>query len=80
MKASVKRLRLYQQMKTKAYNPACSGIEIKDILYGVEDYVMFVSGVMSSQPTPHKCKIYYGDRPYFICRGEKVYMDECLRV
>ena len=80
MKRSVKRLRLYQNMKTIAYSDACSGIEIKDIEYGFYDYVWCISGVMSSEPKPHHLLIRYaGDRSYFICDGTRVYLDECLR-
>jgi len=81
MKSSEKRLRLYQNMKTIAYSEACGGIEIKDIEYGFEDYVWFISDVNSNQPSPHKRKIgYAGERCFFICRGKRVYLDECLKV
>lgn len=81
MKAREKRLKLYQQMSTKAYCTACGGIEIKDILYGIEDHVMFISDVNSNQPEPHRCKIHYdGEQSYFVCRGKRVYLSECLVV
>ena len=68
--------------KTIAYAGTLNGVEIKDIEHGIEDYVICVSNAWYNRQDmkAHRVKIYYEDRPYFIIRGTKIYLDECLRV
>lgn len=68
--------------KTIAYASMLNGVEIKDIEHGIEDYVICISNAWYDRKDmkSHRVKIYYGDRPYFIIRGTRVYLDECLRV
>ena len=66
---------------TIAYYSGYAGIEIKDIEYGIEDYIIFVAGAWCSNKTVHRVKVYYGvDRPYFKYYGNRIYLDDCLRV
>lgn len=64
-----------------AYYSACGGIEIKKIEYGIDDYVYCVSNAWNSKKRYHKVKIYYnGDNNYFMVRGYKIPLDECIRM
>lgn len=71
-------------MKSLAYYSGFSGLEIKSIEYGIEDYLLCVSGAWGakSKQTPHRLKIYYDDDGGFFVRlhGHKVPMDECIRM
>ena len=55
------------------------GIEVKEILYGIEDYVVFVAGTWFGTPTVHKVKIHYTKRPYFRFGNIRVHFDELIR-
>lgn len=55
------------------------GLLIKAIEYGIEDYVLFVEEVDGEVRGAHRCKVYYGNRPYFRFNGERVYFDDILR-
>lgn len=70
----------YSKMETKGYWSALGGLELKDILYGIEDYALVVSGTWVGKPKSHKLKIYYGHRPYIKLNGYVFPFDECLRV
>ena len=81
--------RAIEAMKTIAYASMLNGVEIKGIEHGIEDYVICISNAWYDRQDmkahrqdmkAHRVKIYYADRPYFIVRGTKVYLDECLRV
>ena len=63
-----------------AYFSGYSGIEIKAIEYGIEDYVVFVAGAWCSKKSVHKSKVYYtGKRDYFKFNGCRIPLDECIR-
>lgn len=67
--------------KSIAYYSGFSGIEIKKIEYGVEDYVYFVAGAWCSKESYHKAKIYYNENhDYFMYQGSKIRLDECIRM
>ena len=68
--------------KTIAYASMLNGVEIKDIEHGIKDYVICISNAWYDRQDmkAHRVKIYYEDRPYFIIRGTKIYLDECIRV
>ena len=57
------------------------GVEVKSIEYGIEDYLICVSFVETSEPKPHylKIKTTRGGRPFVILYGKALYLDECLR-
>ena len=65
-----------------AYYSGFSGLEIKGIEYGIDDYVVFQSGCWGSPAIYgyHKAKIYYTDRPYFMLNGYRIHLDECIRI
>ncbi|MGF6375066.1 hypothetical protein M2140_000100 [Clostridiales Family XIII bacterium PM5-7] len=69
-------------MDSVAYYSGFSGLEIKSIEYGIEDYLICVSGAWTSpsKQKTHRLKIHYGDRPYVMLHGYKVPLDECIRI
>lgn len=70
-------------MKSVAYYSGFSGLEIKAVEYGINDYLLCVSGACGakSKQTPHKLKIYYDNNgAFFRLHGYKVSMDECIRM
>lgn len=69
----------YLEKEYVGYYSGYSGIEIKDIQYGIEDYIIFVAGAWAGKPTVHKAKIYYTDNPYFRYNGYTIHLDDCLR-
>ena len=77
-----KRLDRYKSMKTLAYVSALGGIEIKDIEYGIEDYLVYLSGSWSGHPAPHRTKIYYTSdgKAFTKCHGYRIYLDDAIRV
>lgn len=62
-----------------AYFSGFGGLEIKSIEYGIEDYVLYVTGAWNGQGKAHKSKIYYEERPYFKYKGVRIHLDECIR-
>lgn len=68
-------------MPTIAYYSGFNGIEIKDIEYGINDYVIAVSGAWGGTKTAHRVKIYSninGDM-YFKLYGIRIPLNECIR-
>jgi hypothetical protein len=66
--------------KTIAYYYGYSGIEIKKIQYGIDDYVIYVDGILCENKNVHKSKIRYNNRgAYFMHGNNRIYMDECMR-
>lgn len=59
----------------------CGGIEIMDILYGIDDYVVYRWNF--GTPTEvHKAKINYGSKhdSFRTSAGYSIRLDECMRV
>ena len=68
------------KMETIAYYSGFNGLEIKGIEYGIEDYVLCVSGAWNGKPNPHRLKIYYtSENAYIKLNGYRVPLDECIR-
>ena len=70
-------------MKSVAYYSGFSGLEIKGIEHGINDYLLCVSGAWSakSNQKPHKLKIYYDNNGGFVrLHGYKVPMNEFIRM
>lgn len=64
----------------QAYYSGFGGIEIKEIEYGIEDYVIYVAGAWCSKKSVHRAKVYYnGDNSYFEYKGVKIPLNECIR-
>lgn len=59
----------------------CGGIEIMDIKYGIEDYVIWRFNFGEPQEV-HKSKIYSGVRhtSFRTTAGYSIRLDECMRV
>lgn len=58
------------------------GIEILDIIYGIDDYVVARYNFGKAEDKVHKVKIRYGadDNTYFRLDDYRVNLDECMRV
>lgn len=69
-------------MESVAYYSGLNGLEIKDILYGINDYILCVSGAWGGKKTPHKLKIYYNQdgSNYIKLHGYRIRLDECIRM
>ena len=70
--------------KSIAYYSGLTGLEIKGIEYGIEDYVYCVSGAWGGVKGFHRCKIYSpaNERKsaFFKVHGYRVPLDECIRM
>lgn len=62
-----------------------TAVEIEDIIYDIEDYIVFRyvmqtnDGRVASRKT--RSKVHYSDEgDYFMCRGRKIMLNECIRV
>lgn len=64
--------------KSIAYYSGFGGFEIKQIEYGINDYLYAVSGAWCSKKSYHKLKIYNGE--YVRLHGYKISLDECIRM
>lgn len=67
-------------MPSISYFSGFGGLEIKKIEYGIEDYVLYVSGAWVGIRKPHRKKIYYSNQPYFIHNGARIHFCECIRI
>ncbi len=70
-------------MPSIAYYSGFSGLEIKKIEHGIEDYLYCVSGVWGakSRQKCHRLKIYYDNSGGFVrLHGYKVPLNECIRM
>lgn len=70
----------YLTLPAVGYWSEYGGIEVKEIQYGIEDYVIVVSNAWSGKRTVHRVVIHYGENPYMILHGRRHYFSECLRV
>lgn len=71
------------KMESVAYYSGFTRLEIKAIEYGINDYLLCVSGTWGakSKQKPHKLKIYYDNNGGFVrLYGYKVPMNECIRM
>ena len=71
----------YLEKEYIGYYSGYSGIEIKEIQYGIDDYIVFVAGAWCSNKSVHRSKVYYtlSGRDYFRYNGNRIYLDECIR-
>ena len=72
----------YVTLPSIAYWTDYSGIEVKEIEYGTDDYLICVSLANTENPRVHRLKIKaaMNGRPYVIIYGHNMYLDQCLRV
>lgn len=72
------------QHETVAYYSGFSGLEIKGVEYGINDYVYCVSGVWGAKSNQrfHRLKIHYTNNgnDYIMLHGYRVMLRECIRV
>lgn len=70
-------------MKSIAYYSGFTGLEIKAVEYGINDYLYCVSGAWGakSKQSCHKLKIQYDNDGGFVrLHGYKVPINECIRM
>lgn len=70
-------------MKSVAYYSGFSGLEIKAVEYGINDYLLCVSGAWGAKfkQKAHRLKIYYDENGDFVrLHGYKVPLNECIRM
>jgi hypothetical protein len=67
-----------------AYYSGFNGFEIHGIEYGIDNYIIGVSGAWGSPKnrTFHRLKIKYdrNGKDYFVLHGYKCYIDDCIRM
>lgn len=66
-----------------AYYSAGNGIEIHNIEYGIDDYIIFTAGAWGpkSKQTFHRCKLYSDKNgAYFMYHGCRCRLNECIRM
>lgn len=70
------------KMESVAYYSGLSGLEIKAIEYGINDYVLCVSGAWCSKKQAHRVKINYTPRgdAYIRIHGYRIPLNECIRM
>ena len=71
---------MVMEKETVGYISACGGIEIKKIVYDIEDHIVFFSGAWCKDRNAHKRKIYYkGKWAYFIFYRQRFNFNEIVR-
>lgn len=68
--------------KSFAYYSGFSGLELKHIEYGIDDYIYCVSGAWTSKKSYHKLKLYTDNNGnnYMKLHGYKVPLSDCIRM
>lgn len=70
---------MVMEKTTIGYVSAFGGIEVKEIVYDIEDHVVFIAGAWGPNKSAHKRKIYYnGNGPYFLFNGQRVHFNETV--
>lgn len=65
--------------ETIGYISACGGIEIKEIVYGIDEHVIFIAHAWGQNTSAHKRKIYYSSNgAYFIYNGTRYKFTEIV--
>ena len=71
----------FLQADSVGYFSGFGGLEVKEILYGIEDEVVFCVGAWTGHREIHKARIHYEtERPFFLYRGIRVHFDEVIRM
>lgn len=70
----------YLGMPTVGVSATLRGLEVKDIVYGIEDSIIFVIPDMKGRLKVHRARIRY-DKPrtYFLFEDYLIYLDEIIR-
>lgn len=65
---------------TIGYISACGGIEIKEIVYDIDDHVVFIAHAWGPNKSAHKRKIYHNNKgAYFIYDRLRFNFNEIVR-
>lgn len=68
-------------MESKGYYSGFGGLEVKNIMYGVNDTVVFIVGAWTGSPEVHTARINYNtERAFFTFKGIRVHFDEVIRM
>ena len=70
------------KMKSIAYYSGLSGLEIKKIECGINDYVLCVSGAWCNKKQAHRVKVNYtkSGAAYIRIHGYRIPLNECIRM
>jgi hypothetical protein len=75
---------MYFNKQSIAYYSGLNGLEIKEIVYDTNDYIIFVVNCWygkNSYKDVHKSKIYYSNNSdYFRFNGYRILLNECIRM
>lgn len=73
---------MWKESSPIGYWSAIGGVEVKTILYGIDDYVVCVSNAWYGHKSVHKVKIRYNAKgdDYVIVAGRRLYLKDCIRV
>lgn len=67
--------------KSVGYWPAFSGVEVKEIEHGIDDYCICVSCAWCSKKSAHRLKIRYSNKgEYILLNGTRLYFSDCIRM
>ena len=68
--------------KTFGYHSSFGGIELKNFDNSVDTSVYYTANSWYGKTTYHKAKIYIGtkDSAYFMHKGVRIYLDDCIKV
>lgn len=72
----------YMEQKSVGYYSGFGGIEVKEIQYGIEDYIIFVAGAWCSAKSVHRRKIQYnmsGDN-FIVFANCRLYLRDFMRM
>lgn len=72
----------YSNMKSMAYYSGLSGLELKEIQYGINDYLIVESGSWCSKKSIHRLKVNYdkNGNDYIKLNGYKIPLNEFIRM
>ena len=72
---------LIDNMTTIGYWSELGGVEVKDIILGIEERAICISNAWYGKRSYHNVCINYtkSDRPYIKIHNHRLYLDECLR-
>ena len=64
-----------------AYYSGFGGLEVKQIEYDINDYIIFIAGAWNGRRTAHRARIYYTltGRAFFRYNDARIPLDECIR-
>lgn len=66
-----------QMVTTAVFTSGLYGLYLKQVEYGIEDYILFVDYM----GVAHRAKVHYETkRAYFNFMGHRIHFDECIRV